>query len=200
MGYDSLNFISRGKGLKTVTSYTKTGQIETLPQLIVGRYDHACGSYQTDQGDHVRFVLNINKYWIIVMQVLFVTGGRNVRGRNGNDLLASTEVMTVMTGGTWKLATSLPHARFGLRAAVVNNNIFVFGENILCFVNIKHTIVSYNVYDDDVFTGGNSKTSEQKGILQYNTTSHTWEWVGQMEKERAFHAVGVLDDVSKLCP
>ena len=43
LGYDSLNFISRGKGLKTVTSYTKTGQIETLPQLIVGRYDHAWG-------------------------------------------------------------------------------------------------------------------------------------------------------------
>ena len=133
------------------------------------------------------------------MQVLFVTGGRN---GNHTDLLASTEVMTVMTGGTWKLATSLPHARFGLRAAVVDNNIFVFGRNILCFVNIKHTIVSYNVYDDDVFTGGNSKTSKHlnKGILQYNTTSHTWERVGQMEKERAFHAVGVLDDVSKLCP
>ena len=83
---------------------------------------------------------------------------------------------------------------------MVDNNIFVFGENIICFVNIKHTIVSYNVYDDDVFTGGNSKTSEQKGILQYNTTSHTWEEVGQMKEARGFHGVSKLEDVSHLCP
>ena len=37
-------------------------------------------------------------------------------------------------------------------------------------------------------------------ILQYNTASHTWEEVGQMKKARRTHAVGVLDDVSHLCP
>ena len=121
-----------GKGLKSVTSYTRTGQTETLPQLGVGRYWHACGSYQTDQGDTVRLVLNIDKYWIIVMQVLLVTGGFNFNDGN----LASTEVME--TGGTWRLTAPLPSARYRLRAAVVNNNIFVFGENNLCYINIEH--------------------------------------------------------------
>ena len=120
-----------------MTSYTKTGQTETLSQLNIGRYQHACGSYQTDGGDEVRLVLNIDKYWIIVMQVLLVTGGYNVNDR----YLASTEVMEA--GGTWRLTASLPSVRDGLRAAVVNNNIFVFGKNILCYINIEHLIAMH---------------------------------------------------------
>ena len=129
------------------------------------------------------------------MQVLLVTGGYN-----GNDeKLDSTEVMEA--GGTWRLTAPLPSARYGLRAAVVNNNIFVFGENILCYINIEHIIVSCNVYNDDIFTGGSAGVSSNpKDILQYNTASHTWEEVGQMKEARADHAVAVLDDVTKLCP
>ena len=63
-------------------------------------------------------------------------------GYNTNDgILASTEVMEA--GGTWRLTASLPSARNGLRAAVVNNNIFVFGENILCYINIEHLIAMH---------------------------------------------------------
>ena len=70
-------------------------------------------------------------------------------GYNTNDgILASTEVMEA--GGTWRLTASLPSARNGLRAAVVNNNIFVFGENILCYINIEHLIVYCNVYNVDI--------------------------------------------------
>ena len=126
-----------GFALKTVTSYTKNGQTETLRQLNIGRYHHACGSYHTDGGDEVRLVLNIDKCWIIVMQVLLVTGGYN---HNDGDL-ASTEVMEA--GGTWRLTASLPSARNGLRAAVVNNNIFVFGENNLRYINIEHIIAMH---------------------------------------------------------
>ena len=115
-----------------MTSYTKTGEVETLPQLNVARYHHACGSYLTEGGDKVRFMLNTNIYWIIVMQVLLVTGGFN--HNDGN--LASTEVME--TGGTWRLTAPLPSARYRLRAAVVNKNIFVYGENNLCYINIEH--------------------------------------------------------------
>ena len=46
---------SPDKALKTVTSYSRTGQNETLPQLNFGRYWHACGYYRTDEGDIVRF-------------------------------------------------------------------------------------------------------------------------------------------------
>ena len=56
--------------------------------------------------------------------------------------------------------------------------------------------ISYNDNDDDIFTGG----SDLKDILQYNTASHTWEEVGQMKEARRWHAVAVLDDVTKLCP
>ena len=83
----------------------------------------------------------------------------------------------------------------------MNNNIFVFGENYLCYINIERLIVSCNVYNDDIFTGGNKGSSGYlKDILQYNTASHTWEEVGQMKEARVNHAVAVLDDVTKLCP
>ena len=73
-------------------------------------------------------------------------------------------------------------------------------ENILCYINIEHLIVSYNVYNDHIFAGGYALGSELRDILQYNTTSHTWEEVGQMKEARYYHGVAVLKDVSQLCP
>ena len=58
------------------------------------------------------------------MQVLLVTGGYN---HNLNDENLDTEVLEDMAG-TWRLTAPLPSARYGLRAASVENNIFVFGE------------------------------------------------------------------------
>ena len=130
------------------------------------------------------------------MQVLLVTGGEYY-----NDdwtELSSTEVLEA--GGSWRLTAPLPSARDGLSAVVLDNKIFVFGENILCYINIEHLIVSYNVYNDDIFTGGNDGSSYLKDILQYNTASHTWEEVGQMKEARHSHAVALMDDVSQLCP
>ena len=61
------------------------------------------------------------------MQVLLVTGGYT--GYNTPDeRLDSTEVLEDMAG-TWRLTAPLPSARDGLRAASLENNIFVFGEN-----------------------------------------------------------------------
>ena len=51
-----------------------------------------------------------------------------------------------------------------------------------------------------LFKGGEDGSSALKDILQYNPASHTWEEVGQMKEARAWHAVTVLDDVTKLCP
>jgi hypothetical protein len=58
------------------------------------------------------------------MQVLLVTGGDSTIYRQD-----STEVLEDMAG-TWRLTAPLPSARTGLRAASVDNNIFVFGQNI----------------------------------------------------------------------
>ena len=48
--------------------------------------------------------------------------------------------------------------------------------------------------------GGNDGASYLGDILQYDTISHTWEEVGQMKQERGLHAVGLLGDVSVICP
>ena len=126
---------------------------------------------------------------------LLVTGGAN----KFDDRLDTTEVLEAGTY-YWILTAPLPSARYGLRAAVLDNKIFLFGETILCYINIEHLIVTYNVYNDDIFKGGKYGGSALKDILQYNTASHTWEEVGQMKKARGFHAVALLDDVSQLCP
>ena len=67
------------------------------------------------------------------MQVLLVTGGQQWSGGfwgGAAIYLDSTEVLEDMAG-TWRLTDPLPFGREGLRAASVENNIFVFGEDIL---------------------------------------------------------------------
>jgi len=113
---------SPGNALKTVTRYSRTGQAESLPQLNVARRNHACGSYLTDEGDHV----------------LLVTGGWQRSGRRRD--LDSTEVLEDMAG-TWRLTAPLPSARWGLRAASVANTIFLFGGYD---GNSKKDILRYN--------------------------------------------------------
>ena len=79
------------------------------------------------------------------MQVLLVTGGAQYSGPERDIYLDSTEVLEGMAG-TWRLTAPLPSTRLGLRAASVENYIFVFGgENILYYIDIEHLIVSYNI-------------------------------------------------------
>ena len=72
---------------------------------------------------------------------------------------------------------------------------------IFSIISIEHLIVYYNVYNDDIFAGGEySDGNYLSDILRYNK-NHTWEEVGQMMRAvRSWHAVGVLEDVSNLCP
>ena len=77
------------------------------------------------------------------MQVLLVTGGLQyssdtIGGRH--KILASTEVLEDMAG-PWRLTAPLPSALYGPTAASVGNYIFVFGENILYYIDIEHLIV-----------------------------------------------------------
>ena len=65
------------------------------------------------------------------MQVLLVTGGRNDKDFN----LKSTEVLDLSDDtGTWELITPLPSSRYGLRSAVLDNNIFVFSCSLVIFI------------------------------------------------------------------
>ena len=119
----------------------------TLAQLNVARYWHACSSYLNDEGDHVRLILNISQYIISLIKVLLVTGG--IQYSDGYIYLDSTEVLSDLAG-TWRLTGPLPSARSGLRAASVQNNIFVFGEIILYYNYIEHLIISDNLYNVDI--------------------------------------------------
>ena len=107
--------------------------------------------------------------------------------------LDSTEVLEA-AGLTWRLTAPLPSARYGLRAASVENSIFVFGENFLFYIDMEHVIVTYCVS-----IAGGYDVSNLEDILSYNK-NHTWEAVGQMKEARHNHALGVLEDVSQLCP
>ena len=122
-----------------------------------------------------------------------------------NVYLDSTEILEASwSQGTWRLTAPLPSAREGLRAAVLDNNIFIFGENIFCYINIQYLICHciylvmfiVTIYHYHIFTGGYLV----KDIMQFNTVSHTWEEVGKMKEARHRHAVAVVADVTKLCP
>ena len=108
--------------------------------------------------------------------MLLVTGGTKHGGSGGSSHLYSTEILED-TAGTWRITGPLPSVRSGLRAASVENNIFLFGG----------------------FKGGWTERYI-KDILRYNNKNHTWEEVGQMKQARRWHAVSVLKDVSHVCP
>merc|ERR1712110_901423 len=104
----------------------------------VSRADHACATYINENGQNV----------------LLVTGGIGSNNRQ----LDSTEVMVDFT--SWRGAAQLPSHRYGLRAATVDNKVFIFGGG-------------------KGGTGGNS-------ILQYD--SNTWQPAGTMITSRRDHA------------
>ena len=61
-------------------------------------------------------------------------------GATDKKYLDSTEILEA--GGTWRLTAPLPSARDGLSAAVLDNKILVFGEDILCFIKIENLIMT----------------------------------------------------------
>ena len=80
-----------------------------------------------------------------------VTGGEIYH--DGYAPLDSTEIMELDTTG-WRVTDPLPSPRVGLRAAVLDNKIFVFGENILCYINIEHLIISYIIFIMTIYLQG----------------------------------------------
>ena len=62
----------------------------------------------------------INSY----LQTLLVTGGKD----DGDQILSSTEILTLDTDLEWISAASLPSRIYGLSAATLENTVFVFGK------------------------------------------------------------------------
>jgi len=142
--------------LNSTVRYNSQGVSKVLPSLTVRRYQHACASYLNDNGQ----------------RVVLVTGGYNYEA-GFFDSLDSTELMVDFKA--WRPAANLPSARWGLRAASLDNKVFLFG-------------------------GWDSSGSYLDSILFYNTVKDTWQPAGNMTVSRAYHAVAVFPDVSQLCP
>ena len=68
---------------------------------------------------------------IIERQVILVTGGGSYDGFNR--IFGSSDSTEVLEDIAW---STLPHSRDGLRAAVLDNNVNVFGENISHFFQL----------------------------------------------------------------
>ena len=93
--------------LNTVVRYSRTGEAQDLPALSVRRSGHACATFLNGRGHYV----------------LLVTGGGNVVGD-----LDSTELLDGLSSSSWRHVAKLPSARGDLRAATLDNKLFIFGK------------------------------------------------------------------------
>merc|ERR1711936_213662 len=162
------------RALNSVVRYNSQGVSEVLSSLTVRRAGHACTSYLNDNGQ----------------RVVLVTGGYNL----GASVLDSTELMVDFN--SWRPAANLPSARPGLRAASLDNKVFLFGGeyDIEGEVSFLDSILVF------LFGGVHSSESPLDSILLYNTDRDTWQPAGNIAVPRAGHAVAVFPDVSQLCP
>ena len=130
--------------LATVAKYSQFGLVDYLPSLNQRRANHACSSFISDGGDTVGIMFVIKyQHFIIMIQVLLVTGGRNWQGGT-RTFLDSTEIWYWSwsripgrswgtPGRSWRTLTTarLPSPTTGLGAATVNNVVFIFGKKCL---------------------------------------------------------------------
>merc|ERR1719471_1059277 len=136
----------------SVVRYNSQGESEVLPSLTVRRFSHACASYLNGDGK----------------RIILVTGGANTETWP----MDSTELMVDLK--PWRPAANLPSPRSGLRAASLDNKVFLFG--------------------------GRKGRSYLDSILSYEPDTDTWQEAGTMTVPRYQHAVAVFPDVSQLCP
>ena len=96
----------------------------------------------------------------------------------------------IMQDHQWKTAAKLPSGRAYFQTITFNNTIFAVGKYIFSFYNIK------------AFEGGKDERRIDNtfdSILSYKAEEDTWEESGKMSVGKAFHAVGLVEDVTKFC-
>ena len=146
------------------------------------------------------------------MQVLLVTWGYNDYGdliESSRDFayslrpIKSTEILIlnqVSQDGYrfWRKIHPLPSARSGLKAAVLDNEIFVFGGYGFGEGDDIETRGNSEIYKHESTNMNTTELHPLKDILVWRTDG--WEKVGEMMEARYSHAVGMLADVSEICP
>ena len=113
----------------------------------------------------VLHILSYNKYIIIILQVLLVTGGYD----DNWDRLDSTEILE---DNNWRITAPLPSARSNLRAASIDNKILVFGRNIFIFIILTLFIIILNIICLS-YHMHHSVTSKQ---LSSPSLARNWSW------------------------
>ena len=99
---------------KQVSQYGPEGFIADLPELITGRWDHACAGYYDDMDNFV----------------LLVAGGipDYTTSPMPNEPTRSTEIFEVGVSSQWTEVSLLPHRKMGPRATTLNNVIYLTGQ------------------------------------------------------------------------
>ena len=75
-------------------------------------------------------------------QVLLVAGGYSASQQRAGRELATTELL-LPGRAAWALVGSLPASMHGLRAAAVDNRVFMFGEEAALVINTRLSITIY---------------------------------------------------------
>merc|ERR1711963_130229 len=149
---------SRGWNSSTLTSrvsrYDKNGWVENLPSLLTARGRHGCTLYTTDTGDKVYVVMG---------------------GENGDNDLSSTETLQ-LGDSAWRESTALPRPLWVLRAATLDNIIYITGGS-----------PGYKKYRDEIY--------------QLDTKTGNWVEVARMKTPRVYHGLSVIkyNEVEGLC-
>ena len=129
-------------------------------------------------------------------QVLLVAGGYSGSEQRAGSEVATTELL-VAGAAAWALVGPLPASMHGLRAAAVDNRVFMFGEEAALAINIRLSIS----------TGGFGPLEGEDGtfifdwILEFDRDVEIWTEIGKMSQKRAFHAVSPVrfQDISRFC-
>ena len=93
---------------------------------------------------------------------------------------------------TWSYAAALPSVRVGFSAATLDNSLFVFGKDIL-YVSLFFLTASF-------FLGGTANDIDTNEILYYDSTADKWIPDGKMTEPKWSYGLGLVIDVSNVCP
>ena len=105
-------------------------------------------------------------------------------GSNGGAPLTSAEQYTGRER-RWRESTALPHALTGVRAATLDNIIYLTG---LTVTSQSHPA------SRNIISGGKDEEREYRDeIFQLDTKTNTWKEVGKMKTARGVHAISVIN-------
>ena len=107
----------------TVSRYNRSGWMENLANITVGRYYHGCAGYMKDGEMVSRYSENLLVFVcyciLCTIQVYLVVGGYTGA--------VYTDTTEVYSGGLWRTVGPLPEAVYRLAGVTIDNTVFMTG-------------------------------------------------------------------------